>query len=79
MFIANKERYESLKKLTPLEAVQAYLDGNFGIGDEPALNSAIRKDPRIALSDRQITDLICEAMDEELDAEACWQRLIAWR
>jgi len=31
-----------LRALTPIDAVQAWLDGDFGIGDEPALNLAIR-------------------------------------
>jgi hypothetical protein len=67
----NKERFERLRALAPIEAVKAWLDGDFGIDDEPAMISAIRKDPRISLSDDGIIDAVCEAMDEGLDAQAC--------
>src|SRR5665213_1465411 len=43
----NEERFERLRALAPIEAVQAWLDGDFGVDDEPAMISAIRKDPRI--------------------------------
>lgn len=71
----NSERSERLRALTPIEAVRAWLGGEFGIGDEPAMIAAIQKDARISRSDDEIADMICEAMDEELDAEACLERL----
>ena len=48
---------------------------DFGIGDEPALLAAIRRDPRVTGSDDDITDVICEAIDDGLDAAACLERL----
>ena len=71
----NKQHFESLKNLAPIEALTVWLDGNFGIGDEPALISAIRKDTRISLSDDAIIDAVCDAMDEELSAQECLERL----
>jgi hypothetical protein len=71
----NKKRFESLSALAPIDAVRAWLDGDFGIGDEPALISAIRKDARISLSDDDITDGILDAMDNGLDAPACLEQL----
>ncbi len=71
----DKERFEKLRALTPIDAVKAWLDGDFGNGEEPALIEAIRKDARITLSDDAILDAICEAMEEELDAQACLERL----
>ena len=71
----NVERYESLRKLTPAEAVQAWLDGDFGIDDESAMIEAIRKDSRVTLSDEEIIDVVGEAIDEGLDAEQCLARL----
>ena len=47
----NQERFEALRALTPIDAVQAWLDGDFGIEDQPALIAAIRKDPRVSLSE----------------------------
>lgn len=46
------------------------------MGDEPALISCIRKDLRIQISDEEIQDVILDAMDEGLDAEACLERLV---
>ena len=71
----DKKRFEKLSALTPIDAVRAWLDGDFGIGDEPALISAIRKDSRVKASDNAIEDAILDAMDESLDAEACLARL----
>ena len=75
----NKKRFETLRALAPVDAVRAWLDGDFGIGDEPALISAIRKDSRISLSDDDITDAIMDAMDDGLDAPACLERLAGSR
>jgi hypothetical protein len=71
----NRKRFESLSALAPVDAVRAWLDGDFGMGDEPALISAIRKDARISLSDDDITDAILDAMNSGLDAPACLERL----
>jgi hypothetical protein len=75
----NKERFEALRALTPIDAVQAWLDGDFGVGDEPALIAAIRKDPRVSLSDDDIIDAVCDAIDDGLDAQACLERLAGLR
>ncbi len=75
----DKKQFEKLSALSPVDAVRAWLDGDFGIGDEPALISAIRKDSRIKISDDAIEDAVLDAMDEELDAEACLERLAGLR
>ena len=71
----NKERFQKLRTLSPIAAVQAWLDGEFGIGDEPALIFSIRKDTRITISDEEITDAMSDAMEESVDAVACLERL----
>ena len=71
----DKKRFETLSALSPVDAVRAWLDGDFGMGDEPALISAIRKDARIKISDDEIEDAIMDAMDDGTDAEACLKRL----
>jgi hypothetical protein len=71
----NLQRMENLKKLSPLEAVQVWLDGGFGIDEEPALIFAIRKDSRITLSDDDIIEVIIDAMDSNCDAAACLECL----
>ena len=75
----NQERFEALRALTPIDAVQAWLDGDFGIGDEPALIAAIREDPRVSLSDDDIIDAVCDAIHDGLDAQACLERLAGSR
>ena len=71
----DRQRFEALRALSPIEAVRAWLDGEFSIGDEPALIEAIRKDTRVSLSDDDIIDAVLDAMDEGLDAESCLVRL----
>jgi hypothetical protein len=75
----DKQRFEKLSALLPVDAVRAWLDGDFGMGDEPALISAIRKEPCIKISDAAIEDAVLDAMDEGLDAEACLERLVGLR
>lgn len=50
----NRERFERLRLLSPLAAVRVWLNLDFGWGDERALIEAIRRDPRIKATDRQI-------------------------
>jgi len=69
--MANTQKMESFKRLSPLEAMQVWLDGDFGIDEEPALCTAIRKDPRITLSDDDIIDRMVDAMEEDCDAATC--------
>jgi hypothetical protein len=71
----NRERFVRLSALAPVDAVKAWLEGDFGMGDEPALISAIRKDTRVSLSDDDFIEAICDAIDEGLDAPACLERL----
>ena len=72
----NSERFDQLRALSPIEAVQAWLDFAFGFDDEPALLEAIRRDSRMQLSDKEITDVIRAAMDNEMNAQECLERLL---
>jgi hypothetical protein len=72
----NEERFERLRKLTPVEATRAWLEGDVDMDDEPALIEALRKDKHIMLSDDKIIDLFAEAMmEEDVDAEEFLERL----
>ncbi|MGP8238075.1 MAG: hypothetical protein ACLQVW_22065 [Limisphaerales bacterium] len=64
-----------MKALSPVDAVSVCLNGDFGMSDEAALISAIRKDQRITLSDDELMDLIVEAMEDGVEAPACLERL----
>ena len=73
----NPKHFEVLRKLTPVAAVKAWMEGDFGIGDEAALIEAIRKDKRITRSDDEIIDFMADALMEEeaSDAQQCLDRL----
>ena len=71
----NKEPSPRLRALSPVDAIQAWLDGDFGIGDEPAMIAAIRMDTRIVVSDEGIEDVIFNAMNEGFDASTCLEQL----
>ena len=69
------DRFDKLRSLSPVESVRAWIDGDFGIGDEPAMIEAIRKDNRIIVSDDEIIDRMADAMESGLDAATCLERL----
>lgn len=72
----DNNRFQALRNLTPVEAVKAWLEGDFGMGDEAALIHAIRQDSRIKGSDNAIIDFMADAMLEEtIDAQECLDRL----
>ncbi|HLH54219.1 MAG TPA: hypothetical protein VKY92_11455 [Verrucomicrobiae bacterium] len=69
-------RFEHLRTLSPIEAAQAWLAGDFGIGDEQAMIEAIRREIPIPVSDDQIVDFFADALAEErTDAQACLEEL----
>lgn len=73
----NRERFEHLRSLTPLEAIKAMLEGDFGIGDEPAIAEAICKDKRIRLSTDHVIDFLRQALQEDdCTAQKCLDKLL---
>jgi hypothetical protein len=73
----NNERLDKLLTLSSIDAVQALLDSDFGIGDESELLMAIRRDIRITASDDDITDTICDIMKADSNATTCLEHLAA--
>jgi hypothetical protein len=71
----DKQRFEHLRSLSPGEAARAWLEGDFGMDEEPAMIQAIRKDKRIKLSDDEIIDFFGEAMEGDWDAQRCLDEL----
>ncbi len=72
-------RFEHLKSLEPIEAIRAWLRMSFGIGDEPAMIHAIKKDPRIDLTGQEICDAMCDALDDDLTPEETLQLLLTYQ
>ncbi|HEY5911186.1 MAG TPA: hypothetical protein VJA21_11345 [Verrucomicrobiae bacterium] len=66
-----QERFQQLSNMTPVEGVNAWLHGDFGTGEGPALIKVIRKDRRITLSDDEMMDMLCDAAAASCDAQRC--------
>jgi hypothetical protein len=71
----NPQRFESLRRLAPMAAVQAWHNGDFGLDDEPALIEALRRDPRVTGSDDEIFDTFFTALEEGWDARQTFNHL----
>lgn len=76
MRLRDHSRFNSLRQLSPIEAVQAWLDGRFGIGDEEALVEAIRKTGKISRSNEEISDIMLEGMKNKITATDCLKRIV---
>lgn len=73
--MSRSHQLERLKRLSPIEAIQTWLDGDFGLDEEPVLCAAIRKDLRITLSHDEIFASLSETMEDKCDAQRCVERL----
>ena len=70
------QNYARLQSLSADEAIKCFLEGAFGMGEDPALGHAIQKGLKIPLSIDRIIDVVSEAWDEGLTAEEVKNRLI---
>jgi len=68
MFEINKDRFERLRALEPIQAIETWLANDFGLGDELAMLEAIVRHPGILLASDQITDVIALAIEVGIDA-----------
>lgn len=73
---SDKARFEQLRQKPADEAIFIWLDGDFTIGEEPALLEAIRRGLSISLDDGAVTEIICDCMDDDLSTEQCRERLL---
>ena len=71
----DKKRFEELRQKPPEVAISIWLQGEFTIGEEPALLEAIRDGLSLRLDDGEITEIICDCMDDDLSAPQCKERL----
>ena len=70
------DRLDSLKALSPLQAVQAWLRDDCGHGERNYLITAIQRDRRIELDDDEIAYVIQDAIHSGIDAPAVFERLL---
>ena len=57
--------FDRLEDLDALGAIKAWLAGDFGYGEENILMLAIRRDTDIDLSDSEIKEIFCEAIEDD--------------
>lgn len=72
-----QDRYDTLKSLSPLEAIRAWLSETIGPGDRSALALAIQRDRRIELDDDEIAYLVRDGIECGLDARTVLDRLLS--
>ena len=76
MHTVDRDRFNTLKNLSPLEAIRAWLSDTVGPGDRSALAIAIQRDRRIELDDDEIAYLVQDGIEYGLDARAVLERLV---
>jgi hypothetical protein len=72
----HNDRFDRLESLDALGAIKAWLAGDVGYGEENALMLAIRRDTGIDLSDSEIKEIFCEAIEDEREPMHVLQQLI---
>jgi len=72
-----QDRYDTLKSLSPLEAIRAWLSETIGPGDRSALALAIQRDRRIELDDDEIAYVVQDGIECGLDARTVLERLLS--
>ena len=62
----SKDPCDRLETLNAIGAIKAWIAGDFSCGEESLFSLAIRRDTGIDLSDSEIKDVICDAIDDDL-------------
>ncbi len=73
--IPDPAHFAFLKHLPPHQAIQIWLDGDFRIGEEPALLHAIKSGFSLNISDSALMDIIFDAMEAEETTESLIDKL----
>jgi hypothetical protein len=76
MFTPENDRLDSLKDLSPLDAIRTWLCDNCTHGERGYLVAAIQRDRRIELDDDEIAYVIDGAMEDGIDATTAFDRLL---
>ena len=76
MATREQDRLDTLKSLSPLQAIQALLRDDCLQGERNYLVAAIQRDRRIELDDDEIAYVIDDAMHSGVDAPAIFERLL---
>ncbi|RLS29316.1 MAG: hypothetical protein DWH79_12015 [Planctomycetota bacterium] len=66
---------DRLDGLDALGAVQVWLDGAYGVGEEPSLVALLRRKLNLDLFEREVRELLYDALDHGWSANVILERL----
>jgi len=74
--LTRTDPYDRLDQLDAMTAIKAWLLGDYKRGEERVLILAIRRETGLELTDREIRDLLIEAVNNSTTAMSVLERLL---
>ena len=74
--LTRTDPYDRLDHLDAMTAIKAWLLGDYKRGEERVLILAIRRETGLELTDREIRDVLIEAVNDNMTAMSVLERLL---
>ena len=74
--LTKTDPYDRLDHLDAMTAINAWLLGDYKRGEERVLILAIRRETGLELTDREIRDVLIEAVNDNMTAMSVFERLL---
>ena len=74
--LTKTDPYDRLDHLDAMTAIKAWLLGDYKRGEERVLILAIRRETGLELTDREIRDVLIEAVNDNMTAMSVLERLL---
>ena len=74
--LTRTDPYDRLDHLDAMTAIKAWLLGDYRRGEERVLILAIRRETGLELTDREIRDVLIEAVNDNMTAMSVLERLL---
>ena len=74
--LTRTDPYDRLDHLDAMTAIKAWLLGDYKRGEERVLILAIRRETGLELTDREIRDVLIEAVNDNMTAMSVFERLL---
>ena len=74
--LTKTDPYDRLDHLDAMTAIKAWLLGDYKRGEERVLILAIRRETGLELTDREIRDVLIEAVNDNMTAMSVFERLL---
>ena len=74
--LTRTDPYDRLDHLDAMTAIKAWLLGDYKRGEERVLILAIRRETGLELTDREIRDVLIEAVNDNMTAMSILERLL---